>query len=110
MSTGASGDANTVRLQHELVDQLRAAGTIVSPAVESAFRTVPRHLFLPGVPVEDVYRDAAVTTKRVDGVALSSSSQPSIMATMLEQLDLQPGHSVLEIGAGTGYNAALMAH
>jgi protein-L-isoaspartate(D-aspartate) O-methyltransferase len=44
------------------------------------------------------------------GRAISSSSQPAIMAIMLEQLALQPGHNVLEIGAGTGYNAALMAH
>ena len=42
--------------------------------------------------------------------AVSSSSQPAIMAIMLEQLDLQPGHKVLEIGTGPGYNAALMAH
>ena len=45
----------------------------------------------------------------VDGVTTSSASQPSMMAIMLGQLDLQPGHRVLEIGAGTGYNAALMA-
>ncbi len=36
--------------------------------------------------------------------------QPAIMAIMLEQLEMEPGHRVLEIGAGTGYNAALMAH
>ena len=41
---------------------------------------------------------------------LSSSSQPAIMARMLELLDVQPGERVLEIGAGTGYNAALLAH
>src|SRR2546425_11884958 len=46
----------------------------------------------------------------IDGEAVSSSSQPEIMATMLEQLGLEPGLRVLEIGAGTGYNAALMAH
>ena len=45
----------------------------------------------------------------VDGVTTSSASQPSMMAIMLAQLDLRPGHRVLEIGAGTGYNAALMA-
>jgi protein-L-isoaspartate(D-aspartate) O-methyltransferase len=41
---------------------------------------------------------------------VSSCSQPSMVAIMLEQLGLEPGHKVLEIGAGTGYNAALMAH
>ena len=44
-----------------------------------------------------------------DGVPLSSSSQPAMMAIMLEQLDLRPGHRVLEIGTGSGYNAAIMA-
>ena len=41
---------------------------------------------------------------------MSSSSAPSIMALMLEQLRLEPGQRVLEIGAGTGYNAALIKH
>src|SRR5262249_61279870 len=57
------------------------------------------------------YLDTFIATKRQpDGEVISSSSQPEIMAIMLEQLDLQPGQRVLEIGAGTGYNAALLAH
>jgi protein-L-isoaspartate(D-aspartate) O-methyltransferase len=43
-------------------------------------------------------------------VPISSSSQPSLMAQMLEDLQLRPGLRVLEVGAGTGYNAALLAH
>jgi protein-L-isoaspartate(D-aspartate) O-methyltransferase len=46
----------------------------------------------------------------LDGRAVSSASQPSIVAVMLEQLDVVPGQRVPEIGAGTGYNAALLAH
>ena len=79
-------------------------------AVEAAFRAVPRHVFLPDVGVEDVYTDRAFPTKHADGRPISSSSQPAIMAIMLEQLALQPGQRVLEIGAGTGYNAALITH
>lgn len=93
-----------------LVDQLRSEGLFRTPQVEAAFRAVPRHLFVPGVPLEEAYRDQSIPTKHLNGEAVSSSSQPAIMAIMLEQLALQPGQRVLEIGAGTGYNAALMAH
>lgn len=49
-------------------------------------------------------------TGRVDGIATSSSSAPTLMALMLEALDAHEGHRVLEIGTGTGYNAALLCH
>lgn len=97
-------------LHQRLVDNVKAAGYITSPRVEEAFRAVPRHLFLPHLSPQEVYQDRAIMTKMIDGQYVSSSSQPTIMAIMLEQLDLQPGQRVLEIGAGTGYNAALMAH
>jgi protein-L-isoaspartate(D-aspartate) O-methyltransferase len=93
-----------------LIDALRGAGHIATLQVEAAFRTIPRHLFLPDVPLDTVYADEVIPTKRRGGTAISSSSQPTVMAIMLEQLDLHPGQRVLEIGAGTGYNAALMAH
>ncbi len=69
-----------------------------------------RHVFLPDVGIADVYTDRAFPTKHADGRPISSSSQPAIMAIMLEQLALEPGQRVLEVGAGTGYNAALIAH
>jgi protein-L-isoaspartate(D-aspartate) O-methyltransferase len=97
-------------LRETLVERVRAhAGTITEP-VARAMRIVPRHLFLPGVPVSTAYRDDAIVTKRDDiGRPISSSSQPTIMALMLDQLGMQPGQRVLEIGAGTGYNAALIS-
>jgi len=51
-----------------------------------------------------------VTKRDAEGQPISSSSQPAIMAIMLDQLTLEAGHRVLEIGAGTGYNAALIRH
>jgi protein-L-isoaspartate(D-aspartate) O-methyltransferase len=92
-----------------MVDGLVAGGRIRTAAVERAFRVVPRHAFLPDLPPEQAYQDDAVATKWLDGVAVSSASQPSMMAIMLEQLAARPGQRVLEIGAGTGYNAALLA-
>lgn len=102
-------DDATVR-RSALVDDLKQRGLITDTSVESAFRAVPRHVFLPGVPLDLVYADQSIATKSQGGLILSSSSQPAIMAIMLEQLALQPGENVLEIGAGTGYNAALMQH
>ncbi len=104
-------NANEIaRLQKALVEKLISVGCIRSPSVESAFRAVPRHLFAPGVALERVYSDNSIPTKHIDGQLVSSSSQPAIMAIMLEQLQLQPGHRVLEIGTGTGYNAGLMKY
>ena len=77
--------------------------------IAAALRDVPRHLFLPHLPPEEAYLDDAIVTKRdAEGQPISSSSQPAIMAIMLDQLNLAPGFRVLEIGAGTGYNAALI--
>src|SRR5437588_263057 len=94
-----------------MVSQLTADGRLRSPPLAAAFATVPRHLFLPGVPLPTVYAtDEAVPTKfGADGTAISSSSAPAIMAIMLERLAVHPGDHVLEIGAGTGYQAAILA-
>ena len=97
------------RLRASMLDTLRASGALRDPAVERALLTVPRHLFLPGVPVEQAYADMAIPTHWEGDIAVSSASQPAMVAIMLEQLQLAPDMSVLEIGAGTGYNAALMA-
>lgn len=98
-------------LRARLVNQLITTGRIRDPRIADAFRAVPRHLFVPGRALEQVYEDEAIVTRRgPDGRPTSSSSQPAIMAAMLEQLDLRADQRVLEIGAGTGYNAALMAH
>jgi protein-L-isoaspartate(D-aspartate) O-methyltransferase len=113
----------------EFAASLRAAGAIRSATVESAFTKVPRHRFLPrfryradeyriqpgkvppGQVLDLIYANNALITRTgQDGDPPSSSSAPSIMAKMLEAARLEPGIRVLEIGAGTGYNAALISH
>jgi protein-L-isoaspartate(D-aspartate) O-methyltransferase len=95
-------------LRAALTDQLEREGALHNAAVRAAMREVPRHVFLPNEPLERAYANDAIATKFADDVSISSASQPAIVALMLEQLALAPGMNVLEIGAGTGYNAALM--
>ncbi|MCF3965282.1 methyltransferase domain-containing protein [Streptomyces fuscigenes] len=116
-----------------MVRNMAAAGALPDPAWRDAFQAVPRHLFVPYYYVEGsggsrrlwsgdpdpearwrwlsgAYADTALGTRMRDGRLVSSSSQPSLMAGMLTELDVRDGDRVLEIGAGTGYNAALLAH
>jgi protein-L-isoaspartate(D-aspartate) O-methyltransferase len=108
--TTQASAAGPEQLRAALADEIRGYGVIRTPQVDAAFRAVPRHLFLPGTDLATAYAARVVVTKRAaDGAALSSASHPSIVAAMLEQLDVQAGQQVLEIGAGTGINAALLA-
>ncbi|MFJ4772592.1 methyltransferase domain-containing protein [Streptomyces uncialis] len=106
-----------------LVQTLVDAGDLTDPDWRRAFEEVPRHTFVPyfyapsGERVSGderwftaVHEDRSLVTHRTDGAATSSSSQPSLMATMLEALEVGDGMNALEIGAGTGYNAALLSH
>ncbi|ELP61611.1 methyltransferase, FxLD system [Streptomyces turgidiscabies] len=108
--TIATPTADAERLRNALVDQLRAEGHARTTAVETALRTVPRHVFVPDASLEDAYANAPVHIKYdTDGTSISCASQPGVVALMLDQLDAQPGQRVLELGAGTGYNAGLLA-
>ncbi|MFF4396952.1 methyltransferase domain-containing protein [Streptomyces sp. NPDC001480] len=117
-----------------LVREIDASGAWnADPVWREVFAAVPRHLFVPYYYVgtaggyerrwgespdvearerwlSGAYADAPLATRLRDGELLSSSSQPSLMAQMLAELRVRDGDRVLEIGAGTGYNAALLAH
>jgi len=70
------------RLRTGLADYIRSRGTFASAAVEGAFRRLPRHLFLPGVPLSDAYAPKVVVTKRGhDGTAVSSASHPNLVSS-----------------------------
>ncbi|RZT87700.1 protein-L-isoaspartate(D-aspartate) O-methyltransferase [Pseudonocardia sediminis] len=97
------------RARARLVSDLLRDGRVRTPAVRDALASVPRHLFLPDLTPAEAYADEAVAIKVVDGATISSVSQPSMVAIMLEQLAAAPGHRVLEIGAGAGWNAGLLA-
>jgi protein-L-isoaspartate(D-aspartate) O-methyltransferase len=106
--------ASAATLRRRLVRQLEEKGLLRDRRVRAAFLDVSREQFVPEYAkqhgLEAVYRDDAIVTKKTEaGHGLSSSSQPGIMAEMLDHLRLEQGQRVLEIGAGTGYNAAILA-
>jgi protein-L-isoaspartate(D-aspartate) O-methyltransferase len=129
MTRGSAGDAHDPVLRNHLELMLREieenGGEALPPRVADAFRAAPRHLFLDRfrtrlggawhevtaqslpsqLPV--IYRN---TSLGIDGDADFgvTISQPYMVARMLVLLDLQPGQQVFEVGAGSGWNAALM--
>ncbi len=96
-------------LREQLVETLERHGVLRDAAVKSAVLSVPRHRFIPDVRLEDAYDDRALATMERDGFVISSISQPAMIVQMLQLLQVAPGQTVLEIGTGTGYNAALLA-
>lgn len=83
--------------------QLQARG-ITHPRVLDAMRKVPRHLFVPPERIFDAYSDHALPIG-----AGQTISQPYMVALMTALLDPAPSHRVLEIGTGSGYQAAILA-
>ncbi len=97
------------RLREAMVSRLERAGLLRRPGLAAAMRAVPRHRFLPGLPLADAYEDRAIATKSCGGDVLSSISQPAMLAQMLGLLAADPGDRILEIGTGSGYFAALLS-
>ncbi|MEU8933923.1 methyltransferase, FxLD system [Streptomyces sp. NPDC048409] len=109
METTVTPVTDPIQLREALAQRLVDSGHLRSQAAIDAFRTTDRHAFLPGVDLESAYKEDAVPIKHDEhGEMISCISAPSIVATQLEQLGAQPGHKVLEAGAATGYNAALL--
>jgi len=114
-------------LLRNFVDMLKATGNVKSKVIERALQATPRHRFVdrmhplgkrkrfievdPKHPtprqLERIYSDEALLSRMNPP---SSTSQPSLVVQMLEVLRVRPGHRVFEVGAGTGWNAALLGH
>lgn len=110
MPMGPDTQNRADHLRNALVANLVERGAIRSPAVRDAFATVPRNLFVPKSDIATAYADQPVFIRWDEETPISSSTQPTMMAIMIEQLCLEPSNRVLEIGAGSGYNAAIMSH
>ena len=88
----------------EMVRYQIAARGVTAPAVLAALRTVPRHEFVPEESRGDSYDDRPLPIGHD-----STISQPYIVALMTELAGLTGGESVLEVGTGSGYQAAVLA-
>ncbi len=89
--------------QRMVAEQIERRG-VKDPAVLAAMRKVPRHEFMPADAREYAYDDRAVSIGHGQTI-----SQPFVVAFMTESLALKPGDRVLEIGTGSGYQAAVLA-
>jgi protein-L-isoaspartate(D-aspartate) O-methyltransferase len=83
--------------------QIRERG-VTAPRVLDAMRTVPRERFVPPELADRAYADSPLPIGQGQTI-----SQPYIVAYMTEALDVSPSHKVLEIGTGSGYQAAVLA-
>ena len=89
--------------QRMVLTQIIARG-VSDPAVVAAMEHVPRHRFVPEHYLRDAYEDTPLPIGHGQTI-----SQPYIVAFMTELLDVQPGDRVLEIGTGSGYQAAVLS-
>ncbi len=93
-------DARRARMVTTQIQRRR----VKDPPVLRAMRTVPRHRFMPKAKVAEAYEDRPVRIGHGQTI-----SQPYIVASMTEELQLKKGMKVLEIGTGSGYQAAVLA-
>jgi protein-L-isoaspartate(D-aspartate) O-methyltransferase len=103
MTNSTENETLTARRQAMVETQLRARG-IRDPRVLEAMRRVPRHLFVAEEHRHEAYSDYPIPIGFGQTI-----SQPYIVAAMLEPLQLRPQDVVLEVGAGSGYQTALLA-
>ncbi|MFO7760257.1 MAG: protein-L-isoaspartate(D-aspartate) O-methyltransferase [Desulfobia sp.] len=99
-----AGPGQYEQLRERMVQKQIAARGVDDPRVLSAMRTVPRHEFVPEQYRAFAYDDSPLPIGKGQTI-----SQPYIIALMTEVLELKPGEKVLEIGTGSGYQAAVLA-
>lgn len=95
--------AHQQQQRQQLVERIRASTQIEDARILQAFACVPRHVFLSQAQQDIAYEDRALPLE--DGQTVS---QPSMIAIMLAELACGPSQRVLEVGAGSGYAAALL--
>jgi protein-L-isoaspartate(D-aspartate) O-methyltransferase len=103
-AAGSAVDDGYTERRSVMVERQIEGRNVSDPTVLEAMRTVPRHAFVPERLVDSAYGDRALPIGHGQTI-----SQPYIVAVMSELLEIEPGETVLEIGTGSGYQAAILA-
>lgn len=90
--------------RNNMVESLERRGYLDDPGVKEAFEDIPREKFVPERVKENAYVDCPLSIGQNQTI-----SAPSMIAIMLEALEVKEGNTILEIGTGSGYNAALLS-
>jgi protein-L-isoaspartate(D-aspartate) O-methyltransferase len=93
------------RLRHQMVEEQIARRGLSDPRLLAAFEKVPRHLFVPEELLPAAYADHPLPIDFGQTI-----SQPYMVALMTHLLDLRGSERVLEVGTGSGYQSAILAH
>src|SRR5881394_2812056 len=99
-----SDDSALTRMREAMVAEQIVTRGVTDPKVLFAMREVPRHLFVPAGLVNEAYHDCPIPIGHAQTI-----SQPFIVAFMTEALKLVGGETVLEVGAGCGYQSAVLS-
>jgi protein-L-isoaspartate(D-aspartate) O-methyltransferase len=102
-ASAAAQDPTAARREAMVREQIQERG-VVDPRVLAAMRAVPRHQFIPEELARAAYEDSPLPIGEGQTI-----SQPYIVALMTELLETSPGQRVLEIGTGSGYQAAVLS-
>ncbi|MGD9519253.1 MAG: protein-L-isoaspartate(D-aspartate) O-methyltransferase [Armatimonadota bacterium] len=97
-------EAYYARLRNQMVDRFISEGWLREERVIAAMRAVPRHLFVPPSERDRAYLDTPLPIGHGQTI-----SAPSIVAIMTELLQPKPEQVILEVGTGSGYQAAVLA-
>ncbi|NNL57991.1 MAG: protein-L-isoaspartate(D-aspartate) O-methyltransferase [Nitrosopumilus sp.] len=90
---------------NDLIDYLKNSRFLNDNNVEDAFRNIPRHEFVPESELEYAYNNEPLLIKNKQTI-----SQPGVVSRMTEWLDVRKGQKILEIGTGSGWQAAILSY
>ena len=105
MTAAQNSEPDLRARRHEMVEQQIRQRGVTDARVLDAMRTVPRERFVPPELLRQAYDDGPLPIGSGQTI-----SQPYIVAYMTEALKVQPSHKVLEVGTGSGYQAAVLSH